>query len=57
MIDSLAIVLLALMDYGSEIWGSSYLKKYNYRGLRFFKTVLGVRPQAPSVVVLGELGR
>ncbi len=47
-----------IIEYVSEIWSlcASY-DSIEILHLRFLKTILGVRPQTPTVTVLGDLGR
>ena len=51
-------LVLPILDYGSEIWGiSNSTEALEKVQLRFFKTILGVRPQTASHAVPGELAR
>jgi len=51
-------LVLSILDYGSEIWSiSTNIETLEKLQLRFYKIILGVRPQTPTPAVLGELGR
>jgi hypothetical protein len=50
-------LVLPVLNYGCEIWGSENCKILENLHLKFCKYILGVKNSTPSSVVYGELGR
>jgi hypothetical protein len=50
-------MVVPIIMYGSEIWGTEYRKVIEKVQVKFCKFVLGVGSRSPDVCVLGECGR
>ena len=50
-------MIIPIMNYGSEIWGSHKAPDMDRIYMRFLKYVLNVRTQITNAAVFGELGR
>lgn len=49
--------VVPILTYGAEIWGISGTEEVEKVATRFYKGVLGLRPNASDTFVRGELGR